>query len=42
MKKSNIVSYTKEDLVKAKDHVIRLAHMEGLEAHALSLEARLK
>jgi histidinol dehydrogenase len=42
VKKSNIISYTKEDLFKAKDHVIRLAHMEGLEAHAHSLEVRLK
>ena len=42
VKKSNIVSYTKEDLYKAKDHIMRLAHMEGLEAHAQSVEIRIK
>ena len=42
MRKSNIVSYTKDDLYNIKDHVIRLAHMEGFEAHAHSLEVRLK
>jgi histidinol dehydrogenase len=42
VRKSNIVSYTKDDLYKAKDHIIRLAHMEGLEAHAQSVEVRMK
>jgi len=42
IRKSNIVSYTKDDLYKVKDHVIRLAHMEGLDAHAQSVEVRLK
>jgi len=42
MKKSNIVSYQKEDLAKAKDHIIRMAHMEGLDAHARSVEVRLR
>ena len=41
-RKSNIVSYTKEDLYNVKDHVIRLAQMEGFTAHAQSLELRLK
>jgi histidinol dehydrogenase len=42
VRKSNIVSYTKEDVYKAKDHTMRLAHMEGLEAHAQSIESRIK
>ena len=42
VRKSNIVSYTRDDLYKAKDHIIRLAHMEGLGAHAQSVEVRLK
>jgi histidinol dehydrogenase len=41
-RKSNIVSYTKEDLYNVKDHVIRLAQMEGFTAHAQSVEVRLK
>ena len=42
VKKSNIVSYAKEDLAKAKDHIVRLAHMEGLGAHAQSVEVRMR
>jgi len=42
VRKSNIVSYTKDDLFKAKDHIVRLAQMEGFDAHAQSVEARLK
>lgn len=41
VKRSNIVAYTREELVKAKDHLLRLAHMEGLDAHAKSAEGRL-
>jgi len=42
VRKSNIVSYTKDDLFKAKDHIVRLAQMEGFDAHAQSVEVRLK
>jgi len=42
VRKSNIVSYAKEDLAKAKDHIVRLAHMEGLGAHAQSVEVRMR
>ena len=41
VKKSNIVSYSKEELRTVKDHVVRLAHMEGLDAHGKSMESRL-
>lgn len=40
VKRSNIVSYTKEELGKVKDHLSRLAHMEGLDAHGQSTESR--
>jgi histidinol dehydrogenase len=40
VKKSNIISYSKEELVKVKTHVARMAHMEGLDAHGKSLESR--
>jgi histidinol dehydrogenase len=40
MKKSNIIAYTREELGKVKDHVARLAQMEGLDAHAKSVESR--
>lgn len=40
VKKSNIISYTKEELVKVKDHLSRIAQMEGLDAHLKSVESR--
>ncbi len=40
VKKSNIISYSKEELTRVKDHLIRIANMEGLDAHAKSLESR--
>ena len=40
LKKSNIISYSKEELTKVKDHLTRMAHMEGFDAHAKSLESR--
>lgn len=41
VKKSNIIAYSKEELVKVKDHIARIAQMEGLDAHAKSVESRL-
>ncbi len=41
VKKSNIIAYSKEELIKVKDHIARIAQMEGLDAHAKSLESRL-
>ena len=40
VKKSNISAYTKEELVKVKDHLSRIAQMEGLDAHLKSVESR--
>ncbi len=40
VKISNIVSYTKQELQRVKDPLCRLAHMEGLDAHAKSAESR--
>ena len=39
-KVSNIVHYTKEELSKVKDHLVRLAHIEGFDAHAKSAQSR--
>jgi histidinol dehydrogenase len=40
VKKSNIISYNKDELTRVKDHLGRIANMEGLDAHAKSLESR--
>ncbi|SLM48177.1 bifunctional histidinal dehydrogenase and histidinol dehydrogenase [Nitrospira japonica] len=40
LKVSNIVHYTKEELSKVKDHLIRFAHIEGFDAHAKSAQSR--
>jgi histidinol dehydrogenase len=40
MKKSNLIAYTREELTKVKDHLSRIAQMEGLDAHAKSVESR--
>lgn len=37
---SNIVHYTKQELSKVKDHLIRLAYIEGFDAHAKSAQSR--
>jgi histidinol dehydrogenase len=39
-KSSNIVHYTKEELGKVKDHLVRLASIEGFDAHAKSAQSR--
>ncbi|NKB80953.1 MAG: histidinol dehydrogenase [Nitrospirales bacterium] len=40
IKRTNVVCYNKEDLRLAKSYVTQLARMEGLEAHAKSIESR--
>jgi histidinol dehydrogenase len=40
VKRSNLIAYSKDELVRVKDHVSRIANMEGLDAHAKSLESR--
>lgn len=40
VKVSNLVSYTREELAKVKDHLVRLAHVEGFDAHAKSALSR--
>ena len=41
VRKTNIIAYSQEALVRVKDQVLRLATMEGLDAHAKSVESRL-
>jgi len=40
VKVSNIVHYTKQELAKIKDPLIRLAQIEGFDAHAKSAQSR--
>jgi histidinol dehydrogenase len=40
VKISNIIHYTKEELSAAKDHILRLATIEGFDAHAKSAQSR--
>lgn len=42
LKKSSIISYSKEALVADGEHIQRLANLEGLTAHAASVSERLK
>lgn len=40
VKISNIIHYTREELSDAKDHLLRLATIEGFDAHAKSAQSR--
>jgi histidinol dehydrogenase len=40
VKVSNIIHYTKSELAKVKDPLLRLAHIEGFDAHAKSAQGR--
>lgn len=42
IKKSSILSYSKEGLAKVKDKTIKLAEVEGLDAHANSVRVRFE
>ena len=40
LKRTSIISYTREDLLNAADDIIRLANVEGLDAHATAVKFR--
>jgi histidinol dehydrogenase len=40
LKKSNIISFSKEALLEFREHILKLAAMEGLDAHARAVEMR--
>ncbi|MFO7819797.1 MAG: histidinol dehydrogenase [Halanaerobacter sp.] len=42
VKKSSIISYSKEGLEKVKDDAIKIAEVEGLDAHANSVKVRFE
>jgi len=42
LKKSSIISYSREALVEDSPHIMALAKLEGLSAHARSVEVRLE
>ncbi len=42
LKKSSIISYSRAALANDAEHIIRLARLEGLTAHAASVAVRLQ
>ena len=42
VKVSNIIHYTRQELAKVKDPLIRLAHIEGFDAHGKSAQSRFR
>lgn len=40
LKKTNVISFSREALLKFREHVLRMAAMEGLDAHARAVEER--
>jgi histidinol dehydrogenase len=42
LKKSSIISYTREALIEDSSHIMALANLEGLSAHARSVEVRME
>jgi histidinol dehydrogenase len=40
VKRSNVVAYSQAALLKAKHAVVRLARLEGFDAHSQSMESR--
>ncbi|MGD8190217.1 histidinol dehydrogenase [Brevibacillus ginsengisoli] len=41
IKKSSVISYSKQDLLANGDQIVRLANQEGLQAHAKAIQVRL-
>ncbi|HAG10744.1 MAG TPA: histidinol dehydrogenase [Desulfotomaculum sp.] len=41
LKKSSVISFSREALAEAGEHVSRIARLEGLDAHAKTIEKRL-
>jgi len=42
VKSTSIIEYDKKKLAESAEDIIRLAEVEGLDAHAKSIEIRLK
>ncbi|MFH1075542.1 MAG: histidinol dehydrogenase, partial [Pseudomonadota bacterium] len=42
IKKTSLIFYSKADLEKEAGHILRLAQVEGLDAHAAAITARIK
>jgi histidinol dehydrogenase len=40
LKRSNIISFSKEALLEFREHILKMAAMEGLDAHARAVEMR--
>ncbi|MCK5437100.1 MAG: histidinol dehydrogenase, partial [Desulfobulbaceae bacterium] len=41
VKKTSLISYTRQALIKDAEHILKLANMEGLTAHARSVSIRV-
>jgi histidinol dehydrogenase len=42
VKRTNLIGYSQEELIRARDHIVRIAGVEGLDAHARAVEIRLR
>ncbi|MEW6325371.1 MAG: histidinol dehydrogenase, partial [Nitrospirota bacterium] len=42
VKCTSLVGYSQEELIRARDHIVRIAGVEGLDAHARAVELRLR
>jgi histidinol dehydrogenase len=42
LKKSSVISYSRQALLNDAEHIQRLAQLEGLSAHAHSVAVRVK
>jgi histidinol dehydrogenase len=42
VKRTNLIGYSQEELIRAREHIVRIATVEGLDAHARAVEVRLR
>ena len=42
VKHTNLIGYSQEELIRAHEHILRIAGVEGLDAHARAVEIRLR
>ena len=42
VKRTSIIGYSQEELIRAHEHVVRIATVEGLDAHVRAVEVRLR
>lgn len=42
VKRTSLIGYSQEELIRAREHIVRIAGVEGLDAHARAVEVRLR